>query len=67
MRVKQQKGNSNVPLSTEEEFWPFDGWDGPGKETASLGDESGYSSIKNYPSFTGKPVEEHELEIHSGS
>lgn len=43
--------------SNKEGFWPFNDW--PPKETATLGDHSGYSSIKNYSlSITRAPIVE---------
>ena len=68
MSAKQQRKKSTVlnrgaQPSREERFWPFDPWDpwdpsDPGKSdpTSGLGSDSGYFSIKNYPSFTRGPV-----------
>jgi hypothetical protein len=66
MSAKQQKGKGSVvnhgaQLSRKEGFWPFDLWDPESpspedKPTGSVGDDSGYASIKNYPSVTSGPV-----------
>jgi hypothetical protein len=60
MSTKQQRGNRSI--RPREGFWPFNPEGPPGKETASLGDKSGYSSIKNYPSLTHGLVENEESE-----
>jgi hypothetical protein len=72
MNAKQQRGNRSVVnhgarLGRKEGFWPFDDFPidpedpNPGgpKSSASdpTGDDSGYPSIKNYPSSTRGPVE----------
>ncbi len=65
MNTKQQRSNKNahkrgVQLSRKEGFWPFDPGDplDPQKGSGSdaTGDDSGTSSIKNYPSVTGGPI-----------
>jgi hypothetical protein len=68
MRARQQKGNSSAinnstPPGREERFWPFDEWDpndddGKPGSGSSMGDGSGPSSLKNYPSSSRGPDRE---------
>jgi hypothetical protein len=55
MSTKQQRGNRSIQPRAG--FWPFNPEGPPGKETGSLGDKTGSTSIKNYPSSPRGPFE----------
>ncbi|HMG72140.1 MAG TPA: clostripain-related cysteine peptidase [Pyrinomonadaceae bacterium] len=69
MSANRQRGNRSAfnrgaQLTRKDGFWPFDPGDPMGPEKGGpedpTGDDSGYASIKNYPSVSRGPVENEE-------